>query len=549
MRISKSLAVVAAGSLAATGLGIALAAPASAVPEGSVLSGNIYWFSQGGGLDNNTAATQISSGVSPTNGANPRPFTSLAIDAQCPAGTLSIQAMVRIPQVGVPEDDWTEVAVTAQDTLKDSQGRFYIQEPPDRLSKSEIFTYTAAHSGTGQFPYMVVCRDVLGNGIGYFQTTLTVTGTTATNYSWSIPAAELPKAATTTTVAASASSVEAGTAVTLTANVSPAAATGSVEFFAGTTSLGTATVNAGVATLSTSALPIGDNSVTAVYAGDSANATSTSAAVTVTVTAAAPRSTTTTLSVSPTSGDAYQSVTFTATVASTVGAPNGTVTFKDGSTTLGSVTVTNGVVPAFTTNVLGAGSHSLTASFVGSAPYTDSASAAVDATYSLVGAVDEQTVVVTIPQGAITITTPYTPASPLDLGTATLDPADSTYSASAAFSDIVITDSRAGNLGFTASVVAGTFEGPAGAAFGGNYAGLTALVATQVADNALQAGSVVVTNHAPYTDGLATPKVFATYAAGQSIGTAHLDGVFGIDQVPTSVQPGLYTSTVTFTAV
>ena len=67
--------------------------------------------------------------------------------------------------------------------------------------------------------------------------------------------------------------------------------------------------------------------------------------------------------------------------------------------------------------------------------------------------------------------------------------------------------------------------------------------------DALQAANVVLTNHAPFTDGLATAKVFATYAAGQSIGTAKIAGTFGLDKVPSSVTPGLYTATVTLTAV
>ena len=125
----------------------------------------------------------------------------------------------------------------------------------------------------------------------------------------------------------------------------------------------------------------------------------------------------------------------------------------------------------------------------------------------------------------------------------------SIYSASKAFGDITITDSRSGNLGFTAKVVSGSFTNASGSTFGGSYAGLTGLVATQVAGNAMQAANVVLTNHAPFTDGLDTAKVFAKYAAGQSIGTAKIAGTFGIAKVPSSVTPGLYTATVTLTAV
>jgi hypothetical protein len=77
--------------------------------------------------------------------------------------------------------------------------------------------------------------------------------------------------ATTTTVSASATC----NPVTLTANVSPGTATGTVTFMDGTTNLGSGTVTGGVATLSTS-LTAGAHSITAMYGGDSTNGASTS---------------------------------------------------------------------------------------------------------------------------------------------------------------------------------------------------------------------------------------------------------------------------------
>ncbi|MEZ0449009.1 Ig-like domain repeat protein [Cellulomonas sp. ICMP 17802] len=552
MRVSKLVTGVLAGSLVAGAVGLALAGPAMAADEGPLLPGNIRWHTVAGPLDVQTAATTISSGVSPTAGVNPRPWTSLTVDQNCPAGTTSAQVGIRIPQVGVPENDWDQVPVGAVWSAQDAQGRFYMNVPPDRLNRAQITQYNLDHPNAAgnQFPFVVACRDSGGIGLGYFKTTITVVGgSDPLNYSWSIPAAPpLAASPSTTTLATSAASVEAGTPVTLTATVTPTAATGSVEFFAGTTSLGTAVLSAGSAALTTSAIPVGTNSVTAAYLGGS-NAASTSGPVTVTVTPTPARPTTTVLSVSPLAGAPYQAVTLSTTVTAATGLPNGTVTFKDGAAVIGTALCTNGVVGDITVNSLNAGAHSLTAVFVGTAPYSDSTSAAVAATYTQQGASDDQTVVVTIPQGAITITTPYTPAAPLNLGTAVLDPATSTYSSSAPFQDIVITDTRAGNLGFTASVVTGAFDNGAGSTFGGQYAGLTGLVATQVVGNALLAGDLVLTNNAAVVPGLATPKVFAAYPAGHSVGTAHLNGVFGIAGVPTSVQPGTYTSTVTFTAV
>lgn len=89
--------------------------------------------------------------------------------------------------------------------------------------------------------------------------------------------------ATTTTLTSSLTSSTYGSAITFTAAVSPTAATGSVTFYDGTTSLGSSTLSSGSATLSTSSLTTGSHSITASYAGSTTYATSTSSAVTITV--------------------------------------------------------------------------------------------------------------------------------------------------------------------------------------------------------------------------------------------------------------------------
>jgi hypothetical protein len=545
MRILKPFAALAAGSLLLTGLAVATAGSASAADNGPLLPGTIYLLnSKTVTLDNATNANIVTAG---TNLA--RPWSTIAVDAVCPAGTAQNFSRVRIPQVGVDPLNWDEVQFNGTATTVDAAGRSYNATNSSPMTSAKVAAYVLAQGGTATLPLTFTCADAGGNATGYFATTLTVVGSTSAG-TWSVPApAALAGIGTTVAVSASASSVEVGSPITLTAAVTPVAATGTVEFRDGAVSLGSAPVAAGSAVLTTSALAVGTRSVTAVYSGDATYGPSTGAPVSVTVTAVAPRSTTTVLAVSAVAGAAYQAVILTPTVTASLGAANGSVSFKDGAVTLGTSPCVAGVVAPFTTNVLAAGAHNLVAEFVGTAPYTSSTSAAVVATYVLEGAVDEQTVVVTIPQGAITLTTPYTPTAPLNLGVALLDAADSTYSASAPFTDIVITDTRAGNLGFTASVVSGAFTNATGGSFGGQYAGLTGLAATQVAGNALLATDLVLTNNAPFTAGLATPKVFAQHAAGTPIGTANLAGVFGIDGVPTSVTPGLYTATVTFTAV
>lgn len=75
-----------------------------------------------------------------------------------------------------------------------------------------------------------------------------------------------------------------GAPVTLSASVTPSGAVGSVTFFDGPVALGSAAVNANVATLATNALGTGARTVSAVFTGDSGTAPSTSNRVRVTVT-------------------------------------------------------------------------------------------------------------------------------------------------------------------------------------------------------------------------------------------------------------------------
>lgn len=91
------------------------------------------------------------------------------------------------------------------------------------------------------------------------------------------------------------------------------------------------------ATFTTSTLSVGNHTVTASYGGDAQFGAGGSEAVTATVEKAA---TSTTLSASPNSSAPGQPVTLTATVAGDGGAaPTGTVTFREGTTTLGTAKV------------------------------------------------------------------------------------------------------------------------------------------------------------------------------------------------------------------
>ncbi len=178
-----------------------------------------------------------------------------------------------------------------------------------------------------------------------------------------------------------------GQSVTFTATIAPAGTnaitpSGTVTFKDGSTTLGTRTLSGGVATFTTSSLSVASHSITAVYAGDGNFTTSTSSALTQTVSKA---STTTTLTKNTTAAIKFgQSVTFTAKLAAVspgAGTPTGTVTFKDGSTTLGTRTLSSGVA-TFTTTSLPVGSNSITAVYGGDGNFNTSTSGALSQTVS-----------------------------------------------------------------------------------------------------------------------------------------------------------------------
>ncbi len=124
--------------------------------------------------------------------------------------------------------------------------------------------------------------------------------------------------------------------------------TGTVTFYNGTTVLGTGTLNnSGVATASVASLAVGSPNLTAKYLGDSNFLSSTSSGVGYTVNKAA-TTTALTAPASGTSGPYGDNVNLSATVSVTspgAGTPTGTVTFIDGTTVIGSGTLSGGWPP------------------------------------------------------------------------------------------------------------------------------------------------------------------------------------------------------------
>ena len=184
------------------------------------------------------------------------------------------------------------------------------------------------------------------------------------------------KSATTTEIVSSPNPSQPGQSVTFTINVRPPSGitvvpTGTVTL-SGALNQAVTLVN-GSATVSTSTLPIGPNSVTAQYNGNAGFDPSSAGPYTHTVGHIA-TTTGVTSSLNPsTFGGA---VTFTATVtpATTGPALSGTVQFMDGATNLGApVNLVSGVA-AITTSSLTAGPHDITAVYSGNSSFATSTS-------------------------------------------------------------------------------------------------------------------------------------------------------------------------------
>lgn len=193
-------------------------------------------------------------------------------------------------------------------------------------------------------------------------------------------------ALTTTTLGQSSPSGIFGSSVTLTATVSSdfGAVPGSVAFYDGVTLLGTAPIQGGSASFTTSALGGGAHTLTASYGGGAAFAASTSAALSHDV-----QRGTATLSLTPsnlflTFGDSLTLTASLTPVAPSTSSPTGSVTFQADGSALGPAAIVN-FQAAFPTSTLAPGAHALTASYPGDTNY-NSASTTAPVTVTVVKA-------------------------------------------------------------------------------------------------------------------------------------------------------------------
>lgn len=190
--------------------------------------------------------------------------------------------------------------------------------------------------------------------------------------------AQVQSRPTTTSLTSSPAAPAVNQAITLAATVSGTSPTGTVTFFDGGVSLGSATIASGQASKSVQFTTPGTRSITAQYGGDVNNDPSTSLAVSMDV-----GKTTATLSSSKASVNLNETFVLTATIAGNN--PSGTVTFMDGGVSLGTATVSAGQASR-TVALTTSGTHNVTAQYGGDTLNMGSVSSAVQVQTSTVSA-------------------------------------------------------------------------------------------------------------------------------------------------------------------
>ena len=151
--------------------------------------------------------------------------------------------------------------------------------------------------------------------------------------------------------------------------------TGSVVFKEGASVLSTVSLDGnGQAVFTTSSLAAGSHSIAAEFAGDAYYMAGASSPV-VQVVNQVGASVALTSSANP--SPYAQSVTFTATATGSSVTPTGVMTFKEGSTVLGTDNLNGSGVATYSTSALGTGSHTITAEYGGDGTYTAGATGTV----------------------------------------------------------------------------------------------------------------------------------------------------------------------------
>ncbi len=475
--------------------------------------------------------------LTPTTGTESTGLTA-TLSAGCPAGNTGIVGYMSGP------------GVTEANGVIQSNRPYASSFSVSQIFK-DVFAANSIAAPSGAYTVRIACIGAdFFTEQGDFSQTVNFTprgGTNNANYVTVVPAQS-----TSTTLAQNNASGNFGDSVTFTADTTDGVP-GTIQFKDGASNLGSAqTVNAsGVASFTTTTLAVGTHSVTAVFTPTDTAAynASTSNAVSHVVSSV---STGVTLTSNSPSAQ-YAPATFTATVSP---ATAGTVTFNEGATVLGTSPVSGGVATLSSTS-LPVGTHSVTAHFTPGAGTGALAadSAPLDHVVSAFAGVSlTQNVVVTVDAGALIMVLDDGADGNVDLGTAAPNAAGDLLTASGQMDRVKVTDTRAGDPGWTASGIVTDFVKGTDKINGYNLGWVPTVVsssANQVgiaAGPSVTAGTEGTASSVPSSTavGLESSRVLATALDDAGNGTAVLGALLNLN-IPTDVPAGTYAATLTLT--
>jgi hypothetical protein len=296
---------------------------------------------------------------------------------------------VTVSDQQVAEADFTLTATNPITALKSSANP---AKPSQNVTYTATVTPSTGNTATGTVTFqdggVTIATVTLSKNVAKYKTAYSTIGVHPITAAYSGDAnnppstsdtlTELIQGTTTTTVGTSGSPAPFSQPVMFTATVTSTYGTipdgETVDFYDGKTLLGSGTLEGGIATYTTTALTVKNHTIKAVYEGDQTFKTSTGKA-----TEDVEKDTTTTTLFSNLNPSTYgQTITFTAQVASSgTATPTGTVTFKDGTKTLGSETLNASGAATLATATLDVGTHAITASYKGDPQNEDSTSSAL----------------------------------------------------------------------------------------------------------------------------------------------------------------------------
>jgi Tol biopolymer transport system component len=277
--------------------------------------------------------------------------------------------------------------------------------------------------------------------------------------------------------------------------------------------------------------------------------------------------TSTALSANPAKATLPTTVTLTASVEALKGSavPTGRVNFTDTTTkqVLGTATLLDGSA-TITMTGMSSGDHQISVVYEPADPalFAPSSSPAVDVSLTAASTAGAHHDTVGADPGGLTITTPYGPGHPLNLGPLLLDSSGRSLSTSAVFgctadnsAGIEVMDNRAGNANWSAYISSTDFTDRASHVINAENLGLTAVTlvpggratSTVPAAQAAQlAPGIALSSNDPGSQGLKNgPHLLASTTRG-GYGSIGICGTLTLT-APTSTPPGIYTANLTLT--